>query len=74
MIKRNGNYSVCEGIGGCGVVAKPPHHTPTLQLQGCLTLYRLKDDLVFRGIDLFWFWFIVLFHHFFYNLKILLCS
>ncbi len=28
IINKNGNYSACEGIGGCGVAAKPPHHTP----------------------------------------------
>ena len=22
------NYSACEGIGGSGVAAKPPHHSP----------------------------------------------
>ena len=26
--RKIGNYSACEGIGGSGVAAKPPHHSP----------------------------------------------
>jgi hypothetical protein len=29
-----GNYSASEGIGGCGVAASPPHHTPNPSAPG----------------------------------------
>ena len=28
------NYSACEGIGGCGEEASPPHHSPHPSAEG----------------------------------------
>ena len=28
VLKKSRNYSACEGIGGSGVAALPPHHSP----------------------------------------------
>ncbi len=38
-IKYKRNYSVHKGIWGFGVAVKPPHQTPILWQQGCLSSY-----------------------------------
>jgi hypothetical protein len=36
---RHSNDSAGKGIGGYGVAAKPPHHTPALKCKDCLSSY-----------------------------------